>query len=90
MISRLPEPEDTVRLWDYVTGPAGFPGFAELKRRALRRTRRFFIDRDDLRGGGPDYGEQDAGRACGRVAGAGDLVRVGLAQVRVAANFMTE
>ena len=49
MISRLPEPEDTVRLWDYVTGPAGFPGFAELKRRALRRTRRFLIDRNDLR-----------------------------------------
>jgi len=25
-------PEDAVRLWDHVTGLAGFPGFAELKR----------------------------------------------------------
>ena len=37
VISRLPEPEDTVRLWDYVTGPAGFPGFAELKRSLRER-----------------------------------------------------
>jgi hypothetical protein len=32
VISRLPAPDDAVRLWDYVTGLAGFPGFAELKR----------------------------------------------------------
>ena len=32
VISRLPSPEDAVRLWDHVTALAGFPGFAELKR----------------------------------------------------------
>jgi hypothetical protein len=32
VISRLPAPDDAVRLWDYVTGLAAFPGFAELKR----------------------------------------------------------
>jgi len=32
VISRLPSPEDAVRLWDHVIGLAGFPGFAELKR----------------------------------------------------------
>ena len=37
MISRLPDPEDAVRLWDYVTGLAGFPGFAELKRSLRER-----------------------------------------------------
>jgi hypothetical protein len=46
VISRLPAPEDAVRLWDYVTGLAGFPGFAELKR-SLR-------ERPQLRGFGVD------------------------------------
>ncbi|HEY6492497.1 MAG TPA: hypothetical protein VIZ43_04435 [Trebonia sp.] len=32
VISRLPGPEDAVRLWDHVTALAAFPGFAELKR----------------------------------------------------------
>jgi hypothetical protein len=37
VISRLPEPDDAVRLWDYVTGLAAFPGFAELKRSLRER-----------------------------------------------------
>jgi hypothetical protein len=37
VISRLPAPEDALRLWDYVTGLAGFPGFAELKRSLRER-----------------------------------------------------
>ncbi|KAB7741967.1 hypothetical protein GA707_17395 [Nostocoides sp. F2B08] len=37
VISRLPEREDAVRLWEHVVGLAGFPGFAELKR-SLRET----------------------------------------------------
>jgi 2-hydroxychromene-2-carboxylate isomerase len=46
VISRLPAPEDAVRLWDYVTGLAGFPGFAELKRslRERPRLRSFGVD----------------------------------------------
>ena len=32
VISRLPNEDDAVRLWDHVVGPASFPGFAELKR----------------------------------------------------------
>lgn len=37
VISRLPSQDDAVRLWDYVTGLAGFPGFAELKRSLRER-----------------------------------------------------
>lgn len=37
VISRLPAPQDAARLWDYVTGLAGFPGFAELKRSLRER-----------------------------------------------------
>ena len=37
VISRLPAPEDAVRLWDHVTALAGFPGFAELKRSLRER-----------------------------------------------------
>ena len=37
VISRLPAPEDAVRLWDHVTGLAAFPGFAELKRSLRER-----------------------------------------------------
>jgi hypothetical protein len=46
VISRLPAPEDAVRLWDYVIGLAGFPGFAELKRSLRERPqlRSFGID----------------------------------------------
>jgi hypothetical protein len=46
VISRLPAPEDAVRLWDYVTGLAGFPGFAELKRSLRERPqlRSFGVD----------------------------------------------
>ncbi len=32
VISRLPDADDAVRLWDHVVGLASFPGFAELKR----------------------------------------------------------
>jgi hypothetical protein len=52
VISRLPAPEDAARLWDYVTGLAGFPGFAELKR-SLR-------ERPQLRGFGVDSGTAGA------------------------------
>jgi hypothetical protein len=46
VISRLPAPEDAGRLWDYVTGLAGFPGFAELKRSLRERPqlRSFGVD----------------------------------------------
>ena len=52
VISRLPSPQDAVRLWDHVTGLAGFPGFAELKR-SLR-------ERPQLRSFGVDPGEAGA------------------------------
>ena len=37
VISRLPEPDRAVELWDHAVGLARFPGFAELKR-SLRET----------------------------------------------------
>jgi hypothetical protein len=37
VISRLPGPEDAVRLWDHVTALAAFPGFAEFKRSLRER-----------------------------------------------------
>ena len=37
VISRVPEAEQAVELWDHVVALAGFPGFAELKR-SLRET----------------------------------------------------
>ncbi|MEV7430038.1 DsbA family protein [Nocardioides sp. NPDC092400] len=37
VISRVPAPEDAVRLWDHVVGLASFPGFAELKRSLRER-----------------------------------------------------
>jgi hypothetical protein len=52
VISRLPAPEDAVRLWDHVIGLAGFPGFAELKR-SLR-------ERPQLRSFGVDAGAAGA------------------------------
>jgi len=46
VISRLPGPEDAVRLWDHVTALAAFPGFAELKRSLRERPqlRSFGVD----------------------------------------------
>ncbi len=49
VISRLPNEEDAVRLWDHVLGLAAFPGFAELKR-SLREL-------PQLRGLGVEQGE---------------------------------
>jgi 2-hydroxychromene-2-carboxylate isomerase len=49
VISRLPDEDDAVRLWDHVLGLAAFPGFAELKR-SLREL-------PQLRGLGVDPGE---------------------------------
>ena len=48
VISRVPAPADAVRLWDYVTGLASFPGFAELKRSLRERPqlRSFGVDPD--------------------------------------------
>jgi hypothetical protein len=48
VISRLPAPGDAVRLWDYVTGLAGFAGFAELKRSLRERPqlRSFGVEAD--------------------------------------------
>jgi 2-hydroxychromene-2-carboxylate isomerase len=37
VISRLPDPEDAVELWDHVVALAGFAGFAELKRSLRER-----------------------------------------------------
>lgn len=37
VISRLPNPEEAVALWDNVLGLASFPGFAELKRSLRER-----------------------------------------------------
>jgi len=46
VISRLPGPDDAVRLWDHVTALAAFPGFAELKRSLRERPqlRSFDVD----------------------------------------------
>ena len=49
VISRLPEGEDAVRLWDHVVGLASFAGFSELKR-SLR-------ERPQLRALGVDEGQ---------------------------------
>jgi hypothetical protein len=50
VISRLPEEEDAVRLWDHVVGLASFPGFAELKRslRELPRLRALGVAEDEV------------------------------------------
>ena len=37
VISRLPDEDDAVALWDHVVALAGFPGFAELKRSLRER-----------------------------------------------------
>jgi 2-hydroxychromene-2-carboxylate isomerase len=49
VISRLPQPEEAVELWDHVVALAAFPGFAELKR-SLR-------ERPQLASFGVDTGE---------------------------------
>ena len=50
VISRLPDEEDAVRLWDHVVGLAAFPGFAELKRslRELPQLRGLGVDDGDV------------------------------------------
>jgi hypothetical protein len=37
VISRLPNPDDAVELWDHIIALAGFPGFAEIKRSLRER-----------------------------------------------------
>ncbi len=50
VISRLPDEEDAVRLWDHVVGLATFPGFAELKRslRELPQLPALGVDEDQV------------------------------------------
>ena len=50
VISRLPNEEQAVELWDHVIGLAKFPGFAELKRslRELPRLPSFGVDSDEI------------------------------------------
>ncbi len=50
VISRLPEPEQAVELWDHVVGLARFPGFAELKRSLRERPQLigFGVDPDSI------------------------------------------
>jgi len=50
VISRLPDEDDAVRLWDHVVGLASFPGFAELKRslRELPQLRGLGVDEDTV------------------------------------------
>lgn len=46
VISRLPDPDQAVALWDHITGLARYPGFAELKRslREVPQLRAFGMD----------------------------------------------
>jgi hypothetical protein len=50
VISRLPNPDEAVRLWDNVVALAGFPGFAELKRslRELPQLRALGVADDEV------------------------------------------
>jgi hypothetical protein len=50
VISRLPEPDQAVELWDHVVGLARFPGFAELKRSLRERPQLigFGVDPDSV------------------------------------------
>lgn len=50
VISRIPNEEDAVRLWDHVVGLATFPGFSELKRslRELPQLRGLGVDPDEI------------------------------------------
>ena len=51
VISRLPNEEDAVRLWDHVVGLASFPGFAELKRSLRELPRLRALGNDEGTGG---------------------------------------
>lgn len=50
VISRLPSPQDAVRLWDHVVGLAEFPGFSELKRslREVPQLRALGVEEDEV------------------------------------------
>lgn len=50
VISRLPNPEDAVELWDHVVALARFPGFAEMKRSLRERPQlaAFGVDPDNV------------------------------------------
>jgi 2-hydroxychromene-2-carboxylate isomerase len=50
VISRLPDEDDAVRLWDHVVGLASFPGFTELKRslRELPQLRGLGVDEREV------------------------------------------
>ncbi len=50
VISRLPNPEDAVELWDHVVALARFPGFAEMKRSLRERPQlaAFGVDPDQV------------------------------------------
>lgn len=56
VISRLPNEQDALRLWDHVIGLASFPGFAELKRSLRERPQlRAFGVRPDEPGTSDDW-----------------------------------
>jgi 2-hydroxychromene-2-carboxylate isomerase len=50
VISRLPDPDDAVELWDHVIALAGFAGFAEIKRSLRERPQfeAFGVDRESV------------------------------------------
>ena len=50
VISRLPNPESALKLWDHVVGLADVPGFAELKRSPRERPqlRSFGLDAEQV------------------------------------------
>ncbi len=50
MISRLPDEEASIELWDHVVALARFPGFSELKRSLRERPqlRAFGVDEDQV------------------------------------------
>lgn len=50
VISRLPDEDDALRLWDHVVGLASFPGFAELKRslREVPQLRGLGVDAEEV------------------------------------------
>ena len=50
VISRLPDPDHAVELWDHVVGLAGFAGFAELKRslREMPQLRAYGLDEETV------------------------------------------
>lgn len=50
VISRLPDPDGALQMWDHVVGLASFPGFAEFKRSLRERPqlRSFGLDADQV------------------------------------------